>query len=157
MRRIIFFSIIIFASLSSCKKETYNAGKTNSEKMSNNWWCTFTINNQDIGIGHFLLTTYNTADDKDSIWIDDLKNSWQFKCKAKADLSNSTFETSNSQNQYYDITVKIDDGKILSKAGHSKSGVITDSIYMKATFSDDPTNTYIISGVARTGLIEDDY
>jgi hypothetical protein len=91
------------------------------------------------------------------LWVDDLGHSWQFKCKAKIDYSNLTFSTTNAQNQYYNITVNLSEGKILTKAGRSKSGNATDSIYFKANFSDDPSNTYVISGTARTGFIEDDY
>src|SRR5262249_51814806 len=93
----------------------------------------------------------------DSLWIDDLGHSWQFKVKTKIDYSNLTFSGSGVPNQYYNITVDIADGKILPKAAKSRSGNVTDSLYFKATFSDDPTTTYVISGTARTGFIEDDY
>jgi hypothetical protein len=53
--------------------------------------------------------------------------------------------------------VNLTEGKILPLAGKSRSGNVTDSIYFKANFSDDPSNTYVISGTARTGFIEDDY
>ncbi|HEY0433095.1 MAG TPA: lipid-binding protein [Chitinophagaceae bacterium] len=158
MRKIFFAVIaIITVSLCACKKDT-KPGATVAVKTANTWWVTFTLDNQDVyGLGNFLMTTYNTAANDDSLWVDDLGNSWQFKCKAKADHTNLTFATANSQNQYYDITVNLAEGKILPKAGHSRSGEPTDSIYFKATFSDDPTNTYVISGTARTGLAQDDY
>ncbi|HMG66063.1 MAG TPA: lipid-binding protein [Chitinophagaceae bacterium] len=149
--------LIVFLGAVSCKK-TLTPGNTAGVKAANGWWVTFTQNGSDVfGLGTFFLNTYNTSEGDDSLWVDDLGNSWDFKCKAKVDYSNLTFSTPNSQNQYYDIQVTLADGKILSKAGRSKSGNSTDSIYFKATFSDDPTDTFIISGTARTGFIEDDY
>lgn len=157
MKKIQFFAFaVVILFLTSCKKD-FNPGTTNTAKASNGWWCTFTQGGQDIyGIGYFFLSTYNTASNTDSIWIDDLENSWQFKCKAKIDPATLTFSATNAQNEYYDITVNITDGKILPGAGHSVSGNKTDSIYMKINFSDDP-DTYEIAGTARTGFIEDDH
>ena len=146
--------IIITAS---CKKDV-KSGETAAVNAANGWWVTFTLDGADVyGLGTFFLNTYNTSANDDSLWVDDLGNSWQFKVKTKIDYSNLTFSTANSQNQYYNITVNITDGKILKNAGRSKSGNPTDSIYFKANFSDDPTSIYVISGTARTGLIEDDY
>jgi hypothetical protein len=164
MRKIIslsFLAAVIF--FTSCKKEDFNPGTTNLQKTSNNWWVTLSFDGTDIFGTSVLLTTYNTADDKDSIWVDDLGNIDGFKCKAKVNTTNSTFEANKSNNVYYDGVnylskhIDIEDGKILHMAGHSKSGVITDSINMKITFSDDPGDQYVIAGVARTGLVEDDY
>jgi hypothetical protein len=49
------------------------------------------------------------------------------------------------------------EGKIIADAGHSKTGVVTDSIYIKAVFSDDPGTEYEMAGHRRTGFVEDDY
>ncbi len=159
MKKILISSLIILAIIAiSCKKTLPDYGQTSTEKASNGWWVTFTQGGVDIyGIGTVFLSTYNTSESPDSIWIDDLHNTWDFKCKAAINYPALTFSTTSSQNQYYNITVSIQNGKILPNAGHSKSGNVADSIYMEATFSDDPTDTYIISGTARTGFIEDDY
>ncbi|HEY2721778.1 MAG TPA: lipid-binding protein [Chitinophagaceae bacterium] len=150
------FVIIVIVSF-SCKKEV-KPGNTAAVKAANGWWVTFTLGGADVyGLGTVFLSTYNTSANDDSLWVDDLGDSWEFKCKAKVDYSNLTFTTTNAQNEYYNITVNLTDGKILPKAGRSKSGVATDSIYFKANFSDDPSNIYEISGTARTGLAEDDY
>jgi len=153
-----FIAIFIITLISlSCKKD-FKPGETAAVKTANGWWVTFTLDGADVyGLGTFFINTYNTSANDDSLWVDDLGHSWQFKCKAKVDYSNLTFATTNAQNQYYNITVNLTEGKILTKAGHSKSGNVTDSIYFKANFSDDPSNTYVISGTARTGFIEDDY
>ena len=158
MRKTLKTAFIIIALVSfSCKKET-TPGETAAVKAANGWWVTFTLDGSDVyNLGTFFLNTYNTSANDDSLWVDDLGHSWQFKVKTKIDYSTLTFSTTNAQNEYYNITVNITDGKILPKAGRSKSGVATDSIYFKANFSDDPSNTYVISGTARTGFIEDDY
>jgi len=158
MRKIYLAILIVIAVfISSCKKEVH-PGETAAVKAANGWWVTFTLGGQDVyGLGTFFINTYNTSANDDSLWVDDLGHSWQFKCKAKIDYSNLTFTANNVQNQYYNITVNLTEGKILTGAGHSKSGNPTDSIYFKANFSDDPSNTYVISGTARTGFIEDDY
>ena len=49
------------------------------------------------------------------------------------------------------------EGKVINDAGRSKSGVVTDSIYIKAVFSDDPGTEYEMAGHRRTGFLEDDY
>jgi hypothetical protein len=147
-------TILFFAS---CEKKL-EPGKTAAEKVANGWWVTFKLGGSDIyGLGTFFLNTYNTSANDDSLWIDDLGNSWDFKCKTKVDYTNLTFSGTNVPNQAYNITVDITDGKILPMAGRSKSGNPTDSIYFKANFSDDPSDTYEISGTARTGFEEDDY
>jgi hypothetical protein len=158
MRKTLATAFIIIAFISSSCKKDVKPGETAAVKAANGWWVTFTLGGSDVyGLGTFFLNTYNTSANDDSLWVDDLGHSWQFKVKTKIDYSTLTFSTANAQNEYYNITVNITDGKILSKGGRSKSGVPTDSIYFKANFSDDPSNTYVISGTARTGLIEDDY
>ena len=161
MRKLLYGTVllgVIMIIASSCtKKSDYNPGTTNASKVANGWWCTMTVGGVDIGAGTFFLSTYNTADNKDSIWIDDLGNSYQFKVKAKADMSALTFKTTGATNETYPITVDINGGKVLPRAGKSKAGNVTDSIYFEAVFSDDPTTTYVVAGTARTGFIEDDY
>jgi hypothetical protein len=158
MRKIIFSLLIITAGLFISCQKTYESSTTVAAKAANGWWVTFTQGGVDVfGIGTFFLNTYNTSANDDSLWVDDLGHSWQFKCKSKIDYQNLTFSAANSPNEYYPITVNINNGKILQKAGTSKSGNKTDSIYMEVNFSDDPANTYVISGTARTGFEEDDY
>ncbi|HEX4852146.1 MAG TPA: lipid-binding protein [Puia sp.] len=157
MRKILFSIFILLVVLSLSCKKTYVNGKTNAEKAAHGWWITFKENGVDtFGIGTVFLDTYNTSND-DSIWVDDLTNTWQYKVKAKLDYTNLTFSTKGAQNEYYNITVDIMDGKILPKAGRSKSGVATDSINFRVVFSDSPPDTFTVAGTARTGFIQDDY
>ena len=165
MKKILLFSAILFTvgSLMSCKKD-FDPGTTSGNKLGNGWWCTLTLGGADVyKVGTYFLNTYNTADNKDSIWIDDLKGGYGFKCKAAANFSNLTFSTPGSANEYYvgttafPASVNIVSGKVLPRAGHSLAGNVTDSIFIKAVFSDDLVDTFIVAGTARTGLVEDDY
>jgi hypothetical protein len=158
MRKIVIIAIGILAAafMSACSKNLPDTGATTAMKVSNEWWVV--LSQAGSPLTHEVkMATYNTASHPDSIWIDDLENTYQFKCKAKVDLSNMTFTTDKSQNGYYNITVKITNGKILPNAGHSLSGNVTDSIYMEAEFSDDPGTQYVIAGTARTKFSEDEY
>ena len=158
MRKIVIIAIGVFAAalISACSKNLPDTGATTAMKVSNEWWVTLSQNGNPL-TDPVKMATYNTALYPDSIWIDDLKNLWQFKCKAKVDLTNMTFSTQSAQNQYYGITVNIANGKILPNAAKSLSGNTTDSIYMEVEFSDDPGTKYVIAGSARTRFSEDDY
>jgi len=154
------FLLILMAGITiiGCKKNNLpDPGRTNAEKMANEWWVTLTQGGVDLIGKHVKIATYNTSANNDSIWIDDLENTWQFKVKAKANFDSLSFTTSQSENQYYNITVNLMNGKIFPGKGKSKTGNATDSIYMEAEFSDDPGTTYVISGHARTRFSEDDY
>jgi hypothetical protein len=152
------FSLLAILVLSSCSKDLPDPGATNAVKMANEWWVTLTVDGADVyNLGHKQIATYNTSANSDSIWVDDYENLWDFKCKALANYSDLTFSTTNAQNEYYDITVNLKNGKIFPGMGVSKTGNVTDSIYMEAEFSDDPGTTYVISGHARTRWRDDDY
>lgn len=151
---ILFFVLALVAP--SCKKNLPDVGGTSAQKMANEWWCQIFVGTADVGGGYHKLMTYNTAANADSLWIDDLKNLYEFKVKMKADYNGLTFTTTQAQNEYYNIKVDIT-GKILLNAAKSKSGNTTDSIYMQAKFTDDPSTTYIIRGHARTKFSEDEY
>lgn len=153
-----FFIAIALILLSSCKKELPTVGGTSAQSMANEWWVTFTLNGQDVfNLGHQKITTYNTANNDNNMWVDDLQHLWQFKVKTPADFKNLSFGVSHAQNQYYNITVDIMNGKVFPLKGHSKTGNVTDSIYFQTRFSDDSTNVYTISGTARTQWPQDDY
>ena len=159
MNRIFKISAVIILFSMSCTKKLENPGATNTVAMSNEWWVTLTLGGNDLLGTHVLFSTYNTAANvADSLWLDDLGNGYDFKCKVLANPKALTFTTDSSQNLYYDIKVHIANGKIIPNGGLGKStGSIVDSIYMEASFSDDPGDTYIISGVARSRWAQDDY
>jgi hypothetical protein len=156
------FRISVIAALLfsiSCTKKTIDPGTTNTVAMSNEWWVSLTLNGEDLIGNPVKFSTYNTSQNvSDSLWLDDLKNGYEFKVKVLADPKNLTFSVDSAQNETYDIRVHIANGKIIPKGGKGKStGSIVDSIYMEASFGDDPGDTYIISGVARSRWAQDDY
>ena len=170
MRKIIFVILIVAGAflLNGCSKATPSvypnlSGSTATVKMSNGWWVNVSLKGQP---GNLLpkpvfFETYNASSNvSDSLWIDDLGNFWNFKVLTTADYSSLTFKGTGLINTYYSDTANVNNGKILLKAGHSRAGNVTDSLYIEVQFSDDQPafgNTYIISGTARTGFIEDDY
>jgi hypothetical protein len=151
--------IIILLFTISCTKKTIDPGATNTVAMSNEWWVTLSLNGKDLIGNPVLFSTYNTSQNvSDSLWLDDLNNGYQFKVKVLADPKNETFSVDSAQNESYDIRVHIANGKIIANGGKGKTtGSIVDSIYMEASFGDDPGDTYIISGVARSRWAQDDY
>src|SRR6266481_3858954 len=148
MKKIILIVSVIVFVFTSCQKAK-DPGATSAVKVANEWWVTLTLNGDDIGTGHFKMATYNTSANDNNIWVDDYLNGWQIKIKVPVDYTNLTFSTMGAQNEYYNITVNLTDGKILPKLGHSKSGNIADSIHMKLEFSDDPGTIYEMNGVER--------
>jgi hypothetical protein len=160
MNRIFKISGIIILLFSiSCTRKLEAPGATNTVAMSNEWWVTLSLNGKDLIGNPVLFSTYNTSQNvSDSLWLDDLNNGYQFKVKVLADPKTETFSVDSAQNETYDIRVHIANGKIIPNGGKSKSTKsIVDSIYMEASFGDDPGDTYIISGVARSRWAQDDY
>jgi hypothetical protein len=140
----------------SCSKKP-DTGGTSAQKVANEWWVSFKLNGVDPGVGITHLVTYNTSANNGEIWIDDEENTYEYKVKAQVDYSALTFKTANADNEYGSYKATITDGKILLNAAKSKTGNVTDSIYFKVVFSDDPTDTWTVSGHARTRFSEDDY
>jgi hypothetical protein len=150
---------VILLSSNSCNKELPEIGGTSAQSLANEWWVGIYQGTTNLyGAGHlYKLITSNTAANTNQIWVDDQHHLWDFKVKAQADFNALTFSAAKAQNEYYNITVDITNGKVIKGAGRSKSGNVTDSIYMDVKFSDDPTNTYQIKGHSRTSFIEDEY
>ena len=160
LRNILIGGLALIA-VSSCKKNLPDVGGTAAQKMANEWWVQLYQNNvaQYPATYRGHIATYNTAGNGNELWIDDQAEIWDFKVKATADFNNLTFSANNVESVVpgYNIKVKITDGKVLPGAGISKTGNVTDSIYMKIEFEDDPGTVYEIRGHARTRFAEDDY
>jgi hypothetical protein len=176
MKNISILIVAISVFFASCQDE-YKAPVSNTVDMAGRWWTQFYFDGDLSGIpleeniiytyadfGGFGLTTSNTsANDLDSVIIDDTEGSWPFRIKAPVNLSNLTFTPSTVLNieptSYLGSgeTVSIIDGKILKGAARSKSGNVADSIYLLFEFSDDPGSYYIYTGHRDSGLTEDQY
>jgi hypothetical protein len=157
-KKIIFIAIVLF-TIVSCEK-AFDPGKTKAVKVENEWWVEYYVDGVGQTGGFTKLMTYNTAANNDSIWVDDLKKFWQVKFRAKYNADSLTFHVTNSANNYYESGVTVTGGKVMPKAAHSPTGVVTDSIYFKIQYSDDTTpfgTTYEVKGYARTGWAGDDH
>jgi hypothetical protein len=157
MKRIfVIIAGITLIAVSSCSKKP-DTGGTATESMANEWYVTL-YDGTSPEVSHAHIYTYNSAANSNEIWLDDDGNVWEFKVKAAADVSALTFSASNVTSIWpsYNIKVNITDGKIIPNAGKSKTGNVTDSIYMKIKFEDDP-RTFTLAGHARTRFAEDDY
>ncbi|MBV4358179.1 lipid-binding protein [Pinibacter aurantiacus] len=150
-------------ALAGCSKESEDPGQTNTSTVSGDYWANLYVDGDAIYPAPRKITIANTASNKDSVWIDDHGSLYAFYCKAGGNMQNFTFAATNSENLYYDggpsapATVTITDGKVMPKAAHSTTGVVTDSIYFKVVFSDDPGTTYEIKGTGTTNWPEDDF
>jgi len=164
MKRIYLLSTaIIILAFSSCQKKP-DVGGTAAEKMANEWWVQLYAPDGSLYYPadyYGKIATYNTAANTgNELWLDDSEgNIWDFKIKVNADPNNLTFSATQAESvvDQYNIKIDVTDGKIIPNGGHSKTGVITDSIYMKIEFEDDPGTVYSIRGHARTKFAEDDY
>lgn len=166
MKKVFLIFGIILIGISSCTEKP-EVGGTSAEKMANEWWVELNLGTtKDVyGIGHFKIATYNTADNNNQMWVDDLKHGWGEKVKVTADYSALTFSANKANNAYYEtarptafpLTVNITEGKVIPNVAKSKTGNITDSIYMKIEFSDDPGTIHTMEGHARTRFSEDEY
>ncbi|MCW2117766.1 lipid-binding protein [Flavobacterium sp. 7A] len=150
---------LVFASFASCDEGgNPTAGGTSTEAYAGDWYIQITNTTGDIEVDYSLHSTYNTAANDNTMWIDDAKHGWYLKSKVTMDLAKGTFTATAVPNLLEDgTTVTITDGKIEKGAGLSKAGHVVDKISFKATFSYDPTKVLIYTGHKRTGFLEDEY
>lgn len=162
MKKIVSIFILSTLVFTSCQKEE-EVGGTAVEAMAGEWYVTASRGGDSYD-AHF--STYNTAaNSATEMWLDDLESFWETKGKVSVDLANMTFSTSTpAQNEYYDMTFEVANGKILKGAARGPgSNTPTDSIYFELKFSDDVDEDdvqietpWIISGYKRTGFLEDE-
>lgn len=134
--------VIIFGS---CTKMKYDQEFSSTYPISGEW--TITVDDGTTKSGPFHMKIYNTANSKDSVWIDDAETFWDTKTKCAIDMKNLTFATEAAQNEYYDSQVTYANGKVIGK----------DSIYFEVKFSDDSPaygNTYKYYGHRKTSYEE---
>ncbi len=132
-------------------------GGTATQAVAGEWFTTFNVAG-DVGGGYSLITTSNTAANvANEFLITDNGNQWDYKVKSPLNLDAKTFGGTDLQNIAYDIKVNITDGKILPGAATTTGGNVTDSIYFKIEFTDDPGTIYEVAGYRRTGFLEDEH
>jgi hypothetical protein len=180
MKQITLYCILLL-SIASCKRALPINGQTSTINMSNSWWVTLKHGDTTLGPVIFLSTYNTSANDGDSLWIDEfnyLDNDFiagdsvlyrtygiglaSFKATVAIQYSAETFGVTNADNAYWtgdttsSASVTITNGKILPKAGYNPSGVNSDSIYFQIVFSKNPALTFTVSGLARTGFDVDE-
>lgn len=173
MKKILYLCLAVLSmTFASCGKD--EIGGTATQALAGEWYVTADAVDADgnvieggedmLGVGKFLLNTYNTAANVDNeMWINDNGNFWNFRLKIASDVKNLTF-TSNGEatNNAYDCKVNIEGGKILPGAGRTPHGTPADSIVFYVSFDDDPYPAqygyakYKISGIRYSGLTQDD-
>ena len=155
--------MLLCMAITSCQKE--DIGGTATESLAGDWYVLANVVNADgsviedhYGLGRFHILTYNTsANNPNEIWIDDIKNFWNFKVKANGDINTLTFGAASAENQRGDeITINITNGKIIKNGGMQNNGSPADYITMDVEFSDDPGTIYRLEGVRYSGLEEND-
>lgn len=159
------FSIITVIILSSCSKKP-DVEYTPTYKMSGEWFIKY-YSAGTPATGYHHIISYNTADPAATqIWVDALNFQafpsqafkGNFKAKFDVDYPTLTFKAVSGIPNLANTgkTIKVLEGKVLSGAGKSKTGVTVDSIYMKLEFSEQPGTTYEMAGHQRTGFLEDE-
>lgn len=174
MKTLKYLCLALLAVLAaSCEKD--EVGATATEAVAGQWYVTAeavdangnTVFSDDelFGLGHFLVLTYNTADNKaDELWVNDLGNFWNFAVKAKSDVSAKTFATDGAvaNTAYDDCDVTVEGGKVMYGAATTPHGTAADSIVFYVSFSDDSYPAaygyakYKVSGYRYTGLTQDE-
>ena len=156
----IVFLVLITVAYSACTKKP-DIENTSTVKMAGEFWVqTFEDGNLVNALGFKKVMTYNTSDpNSGQVWFDDIKHIWPVKAKLDVDYPNLSFKAKTGIANTYltGKTMDVVEGKIIPNGGHSKSGVVVDSFYLKAKFSDDPGPVYEFKGHARTGFFEDEY
>jgi hypothetical protein len=156
----LFILTISFGTLiSSCSKKP-DIENTSTVKMSGDWFVeSFKDGAHEYDFARIM--TYNTSDpNSNQIWVDDLEHTWWFKGKFDIDYSTLSFKPKAGIPNLYAApgeTIEVIEGKVIPNGGHSKTGVVVDSIYLKAKFTDDPGHTWEFKGHQRTGFFEDEY
>lgn len=152
------FGILLFAAFSSCDEGgDPNPGGTTTKDFSGEWYITITDSNGDVQSEHVLHSTYNTAANDNTMWIDDHLNGWAIKTKITLNLENGSFTALKQDNVIDKGTVTITEGVIEKGAALSKGGHKVDKIFFKAEFSYAQGEILTFEGHKRTGFQEDQY
>lgn len=133
-------------------------GGTSVEKLAGDWYITLTDSDGDVLYENELHSTYNTAANDNTMWIDDHSNGYYIKAKVTVDTKNMTFSVVDSDNIGDSGKVTITDGKIEKDAATSKGGHKVDKISFRVHYSyDDEGYDILYEGHRRTGFFEDEY
>lgn len=161
--KIKFLLIFVLAILSSCEEDgyaDYDSGETNTQEFAGEWYVVAydATGAPAFGGDYVLLSTYNTAQNNDSIWIDDHGSWMEIKTRVNTNPNNLTFAgPANAPELITGGTVSVSNGQIIKNGGRAaNSGTVTDSIYFEAEFDWEPGVIFTFGGHERTGFEEDE-
>ena len=157
----IFLSLTFSLSFVSCDEGgDPDPGATTTVKMAGDWWVIGLLPDgvtPAYGGDYVQFTTYNTAANDNTFWLDDNDNFFEIKAKATANLNNLTFESDPNTKEYYtDGTVTVTNGVITKNSYTTTSNTVVDEISFDAEFDWDPGTVYKFKGHRRTGFLEDE-
>lgn len=129
-------------------------GGTSAQNLAGDWF--MDVSNASGKVSdHKLFSTYNTAANDNTMWLDDHKSFKKVKIKVVFEKDGS-FSTPSASNEYSLGTVIVTAGKVEKEAAISKGGHKVDKISFKAEFSTEPGVLYSYEGSRRTGFSEDE-
>jgi hypothetical protein len=169
MKKTLYFLIFVLAlGLTSCEKlHDWNQQDDPAIEyspvwpLSGEWWVVYRFDDGSgviddyTGAGHVPLFTYNTASNSATeFWISDGGNLgsgessfWSYCVKCPCNVDNTS----------YAIWVNVSNGRVIEDGGVSPSGIVSDSIYLEVEFEDAPGTIFQVSGIRKTGFLEDEY
>ncbi|WP_316632791.1 lipid-binding protein [uncultured Flavobacterium sp.] len=155
----ILVAALVLASFASCDEVgNIDAGGTSVQSMAGDWFITLTDSDGHVVAANKKHSTYNTAANDNTMWIDDAKTGYVIKCKVTVDVKAGTFSATSADNVLDGSKVTITNGKIEKDAAISKGGHKVDKISFRAHFDYDPAGYDILYvGGKRTGFFEDEY
>ncbi|MGZ2368562.1 lipid-binding protein [Ancylomarina sp. YFZ004] len=129
------------------------------EMLAGEWYVTYKVDGVDVfDFGYTKVSLYNDAKNEgNKLWIDDHQNFWWMKALVDANSEALTFSATDSDEVYDGITVTITNGKVIPGGGVTAAGNVSDSIYMEVAYSNDAPRVWTVSGVRRTGFLEDEH
>ncbi|MFT6866414.1 MAG: hypothetical protein ACJA08_001245 [Cyclobacteriaceae bacterium] len=166
--------LILMVSLAfiviACETEEIDPGAAANNQLSGEWFVHYdhsVFGADPFGVGYTRILTATTASESATDFIvTDEANFWDYRVKAKMDLSSKKFGSSDTLVSFvddYDIKVLIRNGAIYEDAVTTVAGVLTDSIYFEIWFEDLDgatgivSDTLVVSGYRRTGFTEDEH
>lgn len=156
---IAFFGLLVLMSFSSCDEGgDAKPGGTTVEKFAGDWWISATDSDGNTLFEHIKHSTYNTAANDNTMWIDDYEEGYWIKCKVTVNIADGTFTATDAENLLDGSHVTITEGKIEKNAATSLGGHTVDKISFRAHFDYDPDGYDILyEGHKRTGFLEDEF
>ncbi|SFS69838.1 lipid-binding protein [Lutibacter maritimus] len=159
----LFMTLLLITTFTSCDEVgdgDLDAGSTSVVEFAGDWWV-IALESDGItpayGGNYVQFTTYNTAADDGTMWIDDNNIFFQIKTRVSTNTSNLTFSGDvNSSELYTEGTVTVSNGKVTKGSYTTSSNTVVDEIYFEAEFDWDPGTIYKFKGHKRTGFLEDE-